>query len=198
MKKDKYPVWLFWICIVFWIILAINPVSRFVWFLESIPSFVFAPLIIWGYKKKIFSNVSYTMIALFFIIHTIGAHYTYSNTPFLSEINGVKLQRDYFDRVAHFSFGLLIAFPLREIFMKLMSLKGFWSYQVPWSAVVSLSAMYELLEWGIASVTAPFYANAYLGIQGDQWDSQKDMLLADFGALIAMALTYFKSHKKRK
>jgi putative membrane protein len=198
MNKKKYPVYLFWIYIIFWIFLAINPVNRFNWFLENILPFIFVPLLVWSHYKFRISNTSYTFIFVFMCIHAIGSHYTYSETPFLSEFMGVKFQRDHFDRLAHFSFGLLVVFPLRELLMKLAGIKGKWSYILPWNIIVSFSAIYEIIEWGVASIVAPHYAKAFLGVQGDEWDAHKDMLLAALGASITMAAAYFKSNKKNK
>jgi putative membrane protein len=198
MKKDKYPVWLFWIYIAFWIILAIDPVERVDWFLENILPFIFVPLIAITYKKCRLSNASYTFLFLFMSLHAVGAHYTYSQTPFLSEFMGQKLERDHFDRVAHFSFGFLLVYPVREFLIKLSGIRSIWSYAFPLSAIVAMSALYELMEWGVASMIAPHHADAWLGIQGDEWDAHKDMLLATIGAFITLTFSYFKSNKKRK
>lgn len=198
MKKEKYPVYLFWSYAAFWIILAIKPVNREVWLLENIPLFIFFPLILWSYfwRQRV-SNLSYTLLVIFMAIHTIGAHYTYSEAPFFSEFFGQKLQRDNYDRLAHFSFGLLMAYPLQEFLRKFIKMEGIWNYIVPLTALFSISAGYELFEWGAASLSAPIYADSFLGIQGDVWDAQKDMLLALTGALIAMSFVFFKTNKKR-
>ena len=181
-----------------WIILAIKPASRGVWLLENIPVFIFFPLILWSYfKKQRVSNTSYTLLAIFMTIHTIGAHYTYSETPFFSELFGQKLQRDNYDRLAHFSFGLLIIYPLQEFLRKFIKIGGIWSYFMPLAVLFSISAGYELFEWGTASLSAPIFADSFLGIQGDIWDAQKDMLLSLLGALIALSFIFFKTNKKR-
>ena len=193
MKKDNYPVYCLTVYLIFWALLAINPVNRVDWFLENILPFIFVPLLVLAYKRFRFSNTSYTLIAIFLMLHAIGSHYTYSQTPFFSELFGHRLQRDHYDRVIHFTFGFFIVYPLREFIVRKAMLEGWWSYCLPWAVIVSFSALYELMEWGVASIVAANYANAWLGIQGDEWDAHKDMLLATTGALIALLIAFFRS-----
>ena len=120
----------------------------------------------------------------------MGAHYTYAEVPL-----GALLQRwlgwkrNMYDRVVHFGFGLLISYPVREVFLRLAKVKGFWGYWLPLDLTLACSATYEIGEWIIAGMVDPNSGSAYLGTQGDEWDSQKDMLMAAIGALIAMVAT---------
>ncbi|MGH7179404.1 MAG: DUF2238 domain-containing protein, partial [Tepidisphaeraceae bacterium] len=127
----------------------------------------------------------------------IGAHYTYSLVPynqwtksvFGRELNDIfGFSRNHYDRLVHFSFGLLLAYPIRELFMRVAGAKGFWSYYLPLDLTMSFSMLYELIEWGAAVVLGGELGVAYLGTQGDQWDAQKDMALATLGALICMSV----------
>ena len=126
------------------------------------------------------------------ILHVIGSHYTYSEVPF-----GYTLQhwlgasRNMYDRLVHFSFGFLLAYPVREMFMRMARVKGFWSYYLPLDLTLSFSALYEIIEWLTAKNVSGAAGLAFLGAQGDVWDAQKDMLMAGIGALIAMCVVAF-------
>jgi putative membrane protein len=170
-----------------WIWAAIQPKYPDDWLLENVLVFLAVPaFVLTGYYFKL-SNLSYTLITAFMVLHLIGSHYTYAEVPF-----GYTLQqwlgasRNMFDRLVHFSFGFLIAYPVREIFLRLAHVKGFWGYYLPLDVTLSFSAVYELLEWWTAEVVSPGAGLAFLGTQGDVWDAQKDVLAAGTGALAAM------------
>ena len=101
----------------------------------------------------------------------------------------VGWERNNFDRVVHFCYGLLLAYPIREVFLRVASLRGFWGYFFPLDITMSTSMLYELIEWGAAAIFGGDLGQAYLGTQGDVWDAHKDMALASLGALIAMLIT---------
>jgi putative membrane protein len=165
------------------------------WILENTPVLL-AVLFLWAtYERMPLSRVSYTLIFLFFCLHETGAHWTYAKVPYdewWNSLFGVTLNsvlgfaRNHFDRLVHFSYGLLIAYPVREVFLRLVSVRGFWGYFLPLDVTLSTSAFYELLEWATAAVVGSDASNDFLGSQGDVWDAQKDMALATLGALIAM------------
>jgi putative membrane protein len=98
-------------------------------------------------------------------------------------------ERNNFDRVVHFSYGLLLAYPIREVFLRVANVRGFWGYFLPLDLTMSTSMMFELFEWGAAELFGGELGQAYLGTQGDIWDAHKDMALASLGALIAMLIT---------
>jgi putative membrane protein len=97
----------------------------------------------------------------------------------------VGWDRNHFDRVVHFLWGLLLVYPAREVFLRVADAKGFWAYLFPVLLVMSTSLLFELIEWGAVLVFGGDLGMAYLGTQGDVWDSHKDSLLATTGALIA-------------
>ena len=108
------------------------------------------------YKRLILSRVSYTLIFLFLCLHEIGAHYTYAEVPYdqwFKALTGVTLnsllgwERNNFDRVVHFCYGLLLAYPVREIFLRVAAVRGFWGYFLPLDLTMSTSMMFELFEW---------------------------------------------------
>jgi len=182
---------------IWWIIMAINPYDRADWALENALVLVFVIAIAVTYKSFPLSRISYTLIFIFLIFHELGAHYTYAKVPYnewteqffgfnLNEVLG--FERNHFDRVIHFSYGLLLAYPIREIFSRIANAKGFWGYFLPLDVTMSSSMLFELFEWAAAEYFGGDLGMAYLGTQGDIWDAHKDMALASLGALIAMLI----------
>jgi len=185
----RYHVFLIVLFGAVWVWAAIAPFDRNGWLLENMLVVVGVPLLLIAGRAFRFSKLSYTLITLFMILHLIGSHYTYAEVPF-----GFTMQRwfgtnrNMYDRLVHFSFGFLLAVPVREAFVLLANVKGFWSYYFPLDVTLSLSAVYEVIEWITVQTVAPGAGLAFLGQQGDEWDTQKDMALAGTGALIAMVL----------
>jgi len=175
--------------VILWVALAINPSYRQDWLLENILVLVLVPFGLLTARYFRLSNFSYTLITLFLLLHITGAHYTYEKVPFgyaISEWFGAT--RNHYDRIVHFSFGFLLAYPIREMFLRIASVRGFWGYLLPLDVTLSCSALFEIFEWLVAAVVNPEAGIAYLGSQGDIWDAQKDMGLAGLGALITMVL----------
>jgi putative membrane protein len=150
------------------------------------------------YRHLPLSRVSYTLMFLFLVLHEIGAHWTYAQVPYNDwwhAIFGVTLnewlglERNHFDRLVHFSYGLLFAYPIRELFLRVANVKGFWGYFLPLDLTISTSTVFELFEWIAASLAGADVGTAYLGMQGDVWDAQKDITCASFGAVLAMCIT---------
>lgn len=150
-----------------------------------------------SYRRLALSRISYTAIFLFLSVHTVGAHYTYSEVPYETwarALTGHSLndllgwQRNHFDRFAHFAYGFLLVYPIREILIRVAAVRGVWGYYLPLAITTSTSADYELIEWGAALLFGGELGIAYLGTQGDVWDAQKDMALAGLGALLGMTL----------
>lgn len=192
----------FILCAVFlviWIALAIEPNYRADWALENLLVVVFVAALVATYRRLTFSRVSYTLIFLFLTLHCIGAHYTYAEVPYdawmrwlvgrpLNEMLGWT--RNNYDRVVHFAYGLLLAYPIREIFLRVANVRGFWGYFLPLDLTASTSMVFELIEWAVVVLVASDLGKAYLGTQGDEWDAHKDMALATLGAIIAMGITF--------
>lgn len=181
-----------------WVALAIEPNHREDWAVENALVLFFVAVLAATYRRFRLSRISYTLIFLFLCLHEIGAHYTYSEVPYdawFEALTGRSLnalmgwERNHFDRFAHFMYGLLLAYPIRELFLRLVGVRGFWGYFLPLEFTIATSAFYELIEWGAALVFGGELGAAYLGTQGDVWDAQRDMALASLGALVAMLLT---------
>lgn len=178
--------------IVEFIVLAINPFDRAVWFAENLPVIIPVIILIFTYKSFRFSNLSYFLMTFFFMFHIYGGHYTFELAPFnlgnkiLSNLNMDFLfpdGRNNFDRVGHFLVGIL-AFPIAELFIRKQWVKnnstaillgilamGFWG------------ALYEVIEMYYAVLEGGNSGVAFLGSQGDIWDAQKDMFLDILGAI---------------
>ena len=172
------------------VLAAISPHAWSTWLLENLLVFGLFAVLAVSHRAFTFSNFSYLLIAIFLAIHAYAAHYTYSLTPagfWLQDLLG--LSRNHFDRFAHFTFGLLLAYPLREIARRRLHLHGAWAYAAPLLAVLALSSGYEILEGWAARIADPELGTAFLGTQGDEWDAQKDMSLALGGAALAMSAT---------
>jgi putative membrane protein len=185
----RYQKSLLAIFVVLWVALAIKPYYRQDWLLENILVAILVPsgLLIVRYFRL--SNLSYTLITVFLILHITGAHYTYERVPFGYTIsNWFGAERNHYDRIVHFSFGFLLAYPIREMFLRIASVRGMWGYVLPLDVTLSCSAIFEIFEWLVAAVVNPQAGLAYLGSQGDIWDAQKDMGLAGLGALITMII----------
>jgi putative membrane protein len=198
MHHGRYVAILAVLLAVLWTALAIAPFDRHDWLLENALLVVFVAGLAATARHFPLSRVSYTLIFLFLCLHTVGAHYTYSLVPYdrwWSSLTGSSLnallgwERNNFDRVVHFSYGLLLAYPVRELLLRVASVRGFWGYFLPLDLTMSTSALYELIEWGAAVQFGGDLGAAFLGTQGDAWDAHKDMALASFGALLAMVVT---------
>jgi putative membrane protein len=171
-----------------WTVAAIEPLDRSDWLLENLLVFVSVPLLILTYRRFPLSDTSYVLIFLFLVMHAAGAHYTYAEVPLGYWLRDtLHLERNHFDRIVHFSFGIM-AYPVQEILLGTTSVPGYWRYILPVSIVVSLSGFFEVVEAVIAVLVNPELGAAYLGLQGDVWDAQKDMALAILGALLVVGL----------
>lgn len=198
MSHKQYRLLLLGAFVVLSAILAIAPYDRYDWMLENALVLAFALVAVLSVRWIPLSRISYTLIFLFLCLHEFGAHYTYSEVPydewwrslFGSSLNQeLGWQRNNFDRIVHFSYGLLLAYPMRELFLRVADARGFWGYFLPLDVTMSTSMLFELIEWAAAEIFGGDLGVAYLGTQGDPWDAQSDMALASLGALIAMVLT---------
>lgn len=198
--SKKYPILLLIITILLFVITAINPPYPKDFFYEHIMTIIFLMVMVTSYKKFRLSNLSYTLIFIFLILHIIGARFTYSEVPYneffikffnfdLNKFFG--FERNHFDRLVHFSFGLLFAYPIRELFWRVANAKGIWRYYLPLGEIMAFSMIYEIIEYSFAIIVGGDVAHTYLGTQGDIWDAQKDMILATLGGFITLTITFF-------
>ena len=189
MKRSNYLWGLAIVYTIWWALMAISPNDRSDWMLENVLVFLAVGVLVYTYKAFPLSRVSYTCIFVFLTLHALGAHYTYAEVPYQDWMPFLAGGRNQFDRLVHFSYGLLLAYPIREMFLRIGNVRGFWGYFLPLDLTMSTSMLYELIEWGAAEAFGGDLGAAYLGTQGDVWDAHKDMALASLGALIAMVVT---------
>jgi putative membrane protein len=181
------------LCGVFLVVFALSayrPVMAEDWWLENGLVFLFVGALIATYKRAPLSDLSYVLICLYLSLHEWGAHHMYANVPAGEWIkqNFHTLRNDY-DRVVHFAFGALLGYPHREILMRRLRLSSGWASWLTVWLILGYGAMYEEIE-AIAAVTlSPDAGDAFLGLQGDPWDTHKDMFMGFLGAAIVMGLT---------
>lgn len=195
-SRFELRVKLLFLFTLWWIVWAFNPWFFSDWVTENILTVLFIFMLVATRNTFRLSNLSYWLLFIFLLFHTVGAHYTYAEVPYekwtaalgfsINDLCG--FHRNHFDRLVHFSFGLLFVYPMRELFMRVAHAKGAWSYYLPVELIMSLSMLYELIEWAVAMVVGGDLGMAYLGTQGDVWDAHKDMALASLGAAIGMAV----------
>jgi putative membrane protein len=177
--------------VIVWVGLAISPVDRSDWLLENILAVALVLALVVTYRKFPFSQFSYVLITIFMTLHAIGAHYTYSEVPlgfWLRDVLG--LSRNHFDRLVHFAFGLLLAYPIRELLVRRAGARDPWSYLLAVAVVQACSDLFEIIEAIVAHIVEPDLGKAYLGTQGDEWDAQKDMMAALTGAVLGTTMAY--------
>jgi putative membrane protein len=175
----------------------ISPHDYFTWFLEVFPVLVGIPLLIFTYHRFRLTDLTYFLIAIHAVILMVGGHYTYALVPAGNWLrDALDLSRNHYDRLGHFAQGFIPAIIAREIFIRTSPLKGSkWLGFIVVCFCVAFSACYELLEWATAALSGTA-AEAFLGTQGDVWDTQKDMALALIGAIFAL-LTLSNLHDRQ-
>jgi putative membrane protein len=192
---SRYPLILLTLFALWWLALAIAPAYRQDWLLENVLVFVSVPLLVFGYRRLRFSNVAYTCLFVFFVLHEIGAHYNYAEVPYerwsmaltghgLNEALGFA--RNHYDRLVHFLYGVLITPAVIELLDARAPQQGLWRWVVPWFFMAGHGVVFEMVEATAAGVFGGDLGQAYLGTQGDVWDAQKDSALAALGAAFTL------------
>jgi putative membrane protein len=184
------------------LISAYRPEKVYDWFLENSLVFIFLAVMSMAYRRLPLSQISYLCLFAFLAFHEWGAHYKYSDVPLGEWMKPwLHTQRNHYDRVAHFSYGLLCGYPMQEWFMRTAVVRGVfvnnaWRYILPIQMTLAFSAIYEMLEALMASILTPERGEEFVGMQGDMWDSQKDMFMAGIGAVAAMAIVAVVRHRR--
>lgn len=159
------------------------------WLLENALTFLFLLFLFGTYRKYQFSDLSYLLICIYLCLHVYGSKYTYAENPLGYYLQDVfNTSRNHYDRIVHFGFGFLLAYPMREMFLKWFQYPSWVAWALPIEITLSISAFYELVEWAVADLFFTDLGDAYLGTQGDVWDAQKDVFLAFLGAILATTL----------
>lgn len=166
------------------------PAGRFSWLLEVGPGIAGILVLIAVYRRFPMSHFVYWCVFLHVLILNYGGIYTYAETPLGNWARDTfELSRNHYDRVGHLALGVFPAFIVREVLLRRTPLqRGGWLYFLIVSVVLAIAAFWELLEWWVALIVASDVGTAFLGSQGDIWDAQWDMFLAQIGAMIAVPL----------
>lgn len=203
--KNNYWLWIFIASFaVVWINSFAGTTDYNNWMLENTLTFLFVLFLLFTFRKYQFSDLSYLLICVYLCLHVYGSKYTYAENPFGYYLQEVfHTSRNHYDRIVHFSFGFLLAYPMREMFLKWIQYPKMVSWILPIEITLSISAFYELIEWAVADIFFKAQGDAYLGTQGDIWDAQKDIFLAFAGAIIATTIVstikkIFNLHEKEK
>jgi putative membrane protein len=175
----------------------IGPKERLTWVLEVAPVLAAVPLLLATWRRFPLTPLAYSLITLHAVILMVGGHYTYAEVPlgFWAQ-EALGLARNHYDRLGHFAQGFVPAVIAREILLRLTPLRrGGWLFFLVTCVCLAVSASYEFTEWW-AALAGGEAAAAFLGTQGDVWDTQWDMFLALCGALTAQ-LTLSRPHDRQ-
>ena len=182
--------------VVLLVLSGIHPKDRYTWILEVAPAIAAAILLVATYRRFPLTPLAYRLILLHACILMVGGHYTYAEVPL-----GFWMQRtfgfarNHYDRLGHFAQGFVPAIVAREILLRKTPLRrGGWTFFLVTCVCLAISAFYEFVEWWTA-VASGEAANAFLGTQGDPWDTQWDMFFALIGAITAQ-LTLSRVHDR--
>jgi len=189
LPSRREPLVLLVLALVALVVSGVGPKDRLTWLLEVAPVLIGAPLLVATAARFPLTPLLYRLLFFHALVLVVGGHYTYAEVPlgeWARETFG--LARNHYDRLGHLTQGFVPAILAREVFLRRSPLRpGGWLRLAVTSVCLAFSALYELIEWAVALVSAEGAA-AFLGTQGDVWDTQWDMFLALCGALLAQAL----------
>lgn len=175
-----------------------GPADRQFWLLASVLPGLFVVLLVATHRLIPLSHASYLLITLYLTLHTVGAHYTYAQMPAGDWVEGaLHLGRNHYDRLVHFCFGFLLAYPVEELFRLAAHVRGWLLYYLPVMTILGLSGLWEIIESWVARSVHPEAGMTYLGSQGDVWDAQKDMEAALYGALLCVIVLLLLRARRR-
>ncbi|MDB4882234.1 MAG: hypothetical protein JWL95_1000 [Gemmatimonadetes bacterium] len=188
MKRNE-PIVLLIIGVICLIISRIGALEPGTWILEVFPIFIVVPILVATVRRFPLTPLAYRLIFVHALILMLGGHYTYAKVPLGFWVqDALHLARNHYDRLGHFAQGFVPAIVVREILLRCSPLtRGKWLFFLVACVCLSASACYEFIEWA-AAVLGGSSADAFLGTQGDVWDTQWDMLVALLGALTAQLL----------
>ncbi len=197
-SNGKFPSVLLGIYVVFFLVLAVNPVYRNIWIAENLTVLiVIGTLLILWVRGTRFSNLAYVLMAIPLFMHTIGGHYTFSNTPFDLVTNFFDFERNHYDRLGHFAVGFYVFAIAEWLHTKRLVANRFLLFTYAIFAIAMMAVAYEVIEWASIMISSPEFGVGYLGMQGDIWDAQIDMFMNMLGAVF-MAIVYLFVRKPNK
>jgi len=197
-RQDREPVILLVASVVLLTLSGLDPHDRLTWLLEVGPVLLALPLLVVTYSRFRLTPLLYRLLFIHAVILMVGGHYTYSLTPigfWMQRVFGFA--RNHYDRIGHLAQGFVPAILAREVLLRRSPLvRGKWLFFLVTCVCLAISALYELLEWWTALVGGQQATQAFLGTQGDPWDTQWDIFLALIGA-IAAQLTLARLHDRQ-
>ena len=169
-----------------------KPAMMFDWCLENLLVVALVAALLATYSRYPLSDLSYLLIAVYLCLHEWGANHKYADVPLGEWMKTwFHTNRNHYDRFMHLAFGLCLSYPVREVLLRWSGVRGTWQYYLPVDVALALGACYEMMEAMVASIVSPEAGEAFVGMQGDMWDAQKDMAFGGIGALVAMGVTWF-------
>ena len=186
MKTGNEPLWLMISGSILLVLTAIHPHDYTTWWMETAPIFIAVPIFVATYKSYTLTPLVYRLLFVHAIILMVGGHYSYAEVPlgYWME-NWFGFVRNDYDKIGHFAQGFVPALLFRELLLRSSPLqRGKLLFTLVTASCLAVSASYELIEW-VAAITMGQGADAFLGTQGDPWDTQTDMLMALIGAICA-------------
>lgn len=187
-SRSRVPEWLLAAYVVIFVVSGWAPKDRFIWMTESALVLIGIPILVATYRRFPFADRTYVAMFVFLSLHAVGAHFGYTKVPIPWEDWGFA--RNHSDRVEHFLFGVLGAFPVREILDRRARIQGRWLDALTVVSTFALAAAFEIVEWLAVIVGGDQVGpqdGGYLGIQGDSFDPVKDMGLGLLGAAVTVA-----------
>lgn len=184
----KQLIWIAVLAVVF-IWSAVEPLDRTTWYLEVFPVIIGVVVLAATYHSFRLTSLLYVLILLHCVVLLVGGHYTYAEVPLFNEMKSVfGFERNNYDKIGHIMQGFVPAMIARELIIRLDIIRGrYWRSFFIICFCLALSALYELLEWWVA-LASEQAAEAFLGTQGYEWDTQSDMGYALTGAVAALVL----------
>lgn len=196
MSRYHYFLFSVFFLIVVWS--GFRPVFGEEWWLESALVIVGMLALIFAGWYRHLSKFSCTLIVAYMCLPIIGAHYSFMVPIGKTLADFLHSNRNMYDRIVHFCSGFLLFYPLREVLIQKAKIKGVWTYIFPLAILGALSAVWEVLEWVTVLHVNSSAGTAFLGIQDDIWDTQKDMFVAFVGTFLAIGITYLVMRAKKK
>jgi len=195
--RRREPAVLLAVGAVLLVLSGIHPKDRYTWILEVAPAIVAAIVLVATHRRFPLTPLAYRLILLHACILMVGGHYTYAEVPLGFWVQrAFGLARNHYDRLGHFAQGFVPAIVAREILLRRTALKrGGWTFFLVTCVCLAISAFYEFVEWWTALASGEA-ATAFLGTQGDVWDTQWDMFIALIGAVTAQ-LTLSRVHDRQ-
>jgi putative membrane protein len=196
MTMQRYPLALFLLVAIALTLSGLAPYDRATWWLEIFPILIGAPILVVTHRRFPLTPMLYTLLAVHALILMVGGHYTYARVPLGFWVqNFFGFTRNHYDRLGHFAQGFIPAILVREILLRTSPLRpGRWLFALVTAMCLAFSACYEFIEWWTA-LAGGQGAEAFLGTQGDVWDTQWDMFFALIGAITAQ-LVLARTHDR--